>query len=137
MLRKPLKLKIWPENLTSSFQRITFLSQGRYHWFSVSGIFRISYMWYSFFGTILTILFGLVISWISDKIVSSRVLKLNQQNVGSASNPITVITGQIPRTESCGGQCSKNDVFTVESYRKKSQIHMNGFDNGGLKMDEA
>lgn len=79
-------------------------------------------MWYSFLGTVLTILLGLLISTITEKMTKSKVMSIVEGN------------------EKC--EKSKNSdqkVFSIESYRKKSQSHqipLHGIDNVALKMDE-
>lgn len=90
--------------------------------YSGSALFRISYMWYSFLGTVLTILFGLFISTVTEKMTKSKVMSIVEGN------------------EKCEKSKNTNQkVFTIESYRKRSQIHqfpLHGIDNLALKMDE-
>lgn len=79
-------------------------------------------MWYSFLGTVLTILLGLLISTITEKMTKSKVMSIVEGN------------------ERC--EKSKNGdqkVFTIDTYRKKSQtlqFPLHGIDNVALKMDE-
>ncbi|XP_031617957.1 sodium-coupled monocarboxylate transporter 1 [Contarinia nasturtii] len=85
-------------------------------------IFRISYMWYSFLGTVLTILLGLLISTITEKMTKSKVMSIVEHN----NEKILKIKGE-------------PTIFTVESYRRKSQIHqiqLHGIDNVTLKIEE-
>lgn len=89
---------------------------------SVPAIFRISYMWYSFLGTVLTILLGVLISTVTDKIITSKVLSIVDNN-------------EKPSIK--GANNSK--IFTSESYRKESQAHqiaLQGIDNVALKIEE-
>lgn len=90
--------------------------------YSGSALFRISYMWYSFLGTVLTILLGLLISTITEKMTKSKVMSIVEGN------------------EKCKkSKNSDQNVFTIESYRKKSQNHqipLHGIDNVALKLDE-
>lgn len=79
-------------------------------------------MWYSFLGTVLTILLGLLISTITEKMTKSKVMSIVEGN------------GKYEKSKN-GDQ----KVFTIESYRKKSQTHqvsLHGIDNVTLKMDE-
>lgn len=92
-------------------------------------IFRISYMWYSFLGTVLTILIGLLISTFTEKMSKSKVMSIVEHNE------------KYPKIK------GEPTIFTVESYRRKSQIHqihpiplqaqtLHGIDNVALKIDE-
>lgn len=88
-------------------------------------IFRISYMWYSFLGTSLTILIGLFVSTFTEKMSKSKVMSIVENNE------------KYPRIK------GEPTIFTVESYRRKSQIHqfhptipLHGIDNVALKIDE-
>lgn len=91
-------------------------------WFcSGSAIFRISYMWYSFLGTALTILLGLLISTVTEKISTSKVL--------------SIVESEKP-TIKCAND---SKIFSNDSYRKKPQanpIAMQGIDNVALKIEE-
>lgn len=78
-------------------------------------------MWYSFLGTALTILLGLLISLITEKLTESKVMSIVEGN------------------EKATTKNNDSAVFTIESYRKKSQTHqipLHGIDNIALKIDE-
>lgn len=78
-------------------------------------------MWYSFLGTILTILLGLLISTATERMNTSTVLSIVEKEKPTIKN----------------GNDSK--IFTIESYRKKSQanqIPLQGIDNVALKIEE-
>lgn len=87
-------------------------------------IFRISYIWYSFLGTVLTTLIGLFISTFTEKMSKSKVMSIveNQEKYPKIKGEPT--------------------IFTVESYRRKSQIYqihpipLHGIDNVALKIEE-
>lgn len=78
-------------------------------------------MWYSFLGTVLTILLGLLISTVTERMNTSTVLSI----VEKEKSPIKT--------------ANDSKIFTIESYRKKSQanqIALQGIDNIALKMEE-
>lgn len=78
-------------------------------------------MWYSFLGTALTIILGLVISIVTEKMSKSKVMSIVESH-----------EKQLPKSY-------EPSVFTVETYRKKSQIHqipLQGIDNVALKIEE-
>lgn len=89
--------------------------------YRIPAILRISYMWYSFLGTFLTVVLGLLISVVTEKMTKSKVMSIvdaNERNATKSNEPT---------------------VFTVEKYRKKSQSHqvtLQGIDNVALKIDE-
>ncbi|XP_037043757.1 sodium-coupled monocarboxylate transporter 1-like [Bradysia coprophila] len=101
----------------------------------VPALYRISYIWYSFLGAVLTILFGLIISVITDRISASQILHL------TASNQTQSIERTDEKCERKLSECAKNSpaIFIVEKYRKKSQMNPNlrGVDNMGMKMEEV
>lgn len=78
-------------------------------------------MWYSFLGCVLTILLGLLISTITEKMTKSKVMSIVENK-----EKILKIKGE-------------PTIFTVESYRRKSQmlqIQLQGIDNVALKIEE-
>lgn len=82
-------------------------------------------------GAVLTIVLGLIISVITDRISESQILHL------TASNQIQTNEKQDPKQN----EFAKNSaaIFIVEKYRKKSQTtnhHLQGIDNMALKMEE-
>lgn len=80
-------------------------------------------MWYSFLGTVLTILLGLLISTITEKMTKSKVMSIVEQK----------------NNEKCLKIKGEPTIFTVESYRRKSQIlqmQLQGIDNVALKIEE-
>lgn len=87
-------------------------------------IYRISYMWYSFLGCALTILLGLFISTLTESLSKSKVMSIVEQNE------------RYPKIK------GEPTIFTVETYRRKSQIHqihpiqLHGIDNAALKIEE-
>lgn len=88
-------------------------------------IYRISYMWYSFLGTALTVLLGLLISTLTESMSKSKVMSIVEQNE------------RFPKIK------GEPTIFTVENYRRKSLIHQmhppiqfHGIDNAGLKIEE-
>lgn len=91
---------------------------------NTSAIFRISYMWYSFLGTALTVLLGLFISTLTESMSKSKVMSIVEQNE------------RYPKIK------GEPTIFTVETYRRKSQIlqiqpiQLHGIDNVALKIDE-
>lgn len=96
-------------------------------------MFRISYMWYSFMGTVLTVLFGIIISVVTDKITQTKILNLAA--TGSSSLPAAA---QQHRKSAVG---EFETVFIVEKYRKSVDAlpmqNMNGFDNKAMRLDES
>lgn len=112
-------------------------------------LFRLSYMWYSFFGCALTIIFGLIISIITEKIAATRIFYLtkHQKDTSSLSQPQSILPPPTfnsidnnlrKSTAAAAGQKkAQTAVFIVETYRKKSQTSANGFDNVALRVDEA
>lgn len=79
-------------------------------------------MWYSFLGTILTILLGLLISTVTEKMSSSKVLSI-------------VENGEKPSIKSA----HESKIYSIESYQKKTQcnqIALHGIDNVALKIEE-
>lgn len=77
-------------------------------------------MWYSFLGTILTILLGLLISNVTEKMTESKVLSIVEHSAKPSNK-----------------SASDTKLFTIESYRKKSnQIALQGIDNVALKIEE-
>lgn len=111
-------------------------------------IFRLSYMWYSFFGCALTIVFGLVISKITEKVAATRIFYLTQhQQERSNGDNGAVLSSVAPPSSAAfnsftaDGLRKAGDQTTaisiVENYRKKPQIHTTGFDNAALKVEEA
>lgn len=79
-------------------------------------------MWYSFLGTILTILLGLLISTVTEKMNASNVLSIVENN-------------EKPPLKSA----IDSKTFTNESYCKKTQtnqITLQGIDNIALKIEE-
>lgn len=69
----------------------------------------------------MTILLGLLISTITDKMTESKVMSIVENN------------------EKCMKIKGEPTIFTVESYRRKSQLHqiqMHGIDNIALKIEE-
>lgn len=100
---------------------MTFLFQ-LYLFNSVPALFRISYMWYSFLGTTLTILFGLTISFITEKISKTKVMSISKNTENVTEKP------------------KDTTVFSIATYRKKSQTnshnHLHGIDNIALKIED-
>lgn len=79
-------------------------------------------MWYSFIGTVSTILLGLLISLITEKMDEPRVMSISKENK----------KGGIRANDSIS-------VFTVDAYRRKSQTaqnQSNGIANVALNIDE-
>lgn len=78
-------------------------------------------MWYSFLGCVLTILLGLFISTVTEKMTKSKVMSIVENN---------------EKTIKIKGEPT---IFSVESYRRKSQMHqiqLQGNDNIALKIEE-
>lgn len=81
-------------------------------------------MWYSFLGTALTVLLGLLISTLTETMSKSKVMSIVEQNE------------RFPKIK------GEPTIFTVETYRRKSQIHQmhpiqfHGIDNAALKVEE-
>lgn len=115
-------------------------------------IFRLSYMWYSFFGCALTIVFGLIISVITEKVAATRIFYLTQHqndrnDNGAVSSSVAPphLSSTVPAFNALGqdglrkvsGGHHTTAVSIVENYRKKSQIHATGFDNAALKVEEV
>lgn len=110
---------------------------------SVSPIFRISYMWYSFLGCILTILFGLLISFITEVVAKSQISSINASSTADGEKPVSPV---ISHHSSCPDTFVSKEsqaIFIVEKYRKTSQQHLHsnrnlkGIDNPALKMEET
>lgn len=79
-------------------------------------------MWYSFLGCVLTILLGLLISTVTEKMSKSKVMSIVESN-----------------NEKCLKIKGEPTIFTVESYRRKSQMlqmQLQGIDNIALKIEE-
>lgn len=87
-----------------------------------SAIFRISYMWYSFLGTVLTILLGLLISLITEQVSESK---------------LTSIVEGYEKGDNKANDRSQN-VFSLDACHKSknTQTQLHGIDNVALKMDE-
>lgn len=103
--------------------------------YRVPAIYRISYIWYSFLGAILTILLGLIISFITDRISASQILHLTNSNQNHLNDGNE-------KSEHKQHEFNKNSpaIFIVEKYRKKSQVanqSLSGIDNMGLKIEEV
>ena len=89
-------------------------------------------MWYSFVGCVLTVLIGLVVSWVTEKVTETKIMTITKGQQQAAS-----------LNEKTNGDLA---VFTLETYRKKSSTvlpppaaptnHLQGFDNVALKLDE-
>lgn len=81
-------------------------------------------MWYSFLGTVLTILLGLLISSVTEKMTESKVMSIVEGNEKGAT---------IKANDS-------TNVFSVDPCRKKSSqmahIQLHGIDNVALKIEE-
>lgn len=83
----------------------------------------------------LTILLGLIISVVTDRISKTQILQLTANNERQSNDTLNEKSNQkrseIPKISPA--------VFIVEKYRKKSQPNHNlqGFDNMGLKMEEV
>lgn len=80
-------------------------------------------MWYSFMGTVLTVLLGLLISTITENMSKSKVMSIVENNIN----------------DKCFKVKGEPTIFTVESYRRKSQMHqipLHGIDNMVLKIEE-
>ncbi|CAD7081832.1 unnamed protein product [Hermetia illucens] len=99
----------------------------------ISSIFRLSYMWYSMIGTVLTIILGLLISVISDIVTKRRVLEItkkrNEAENSQPVNGITIVVGQQRRQLPELGK-SQHPMETLE---KPSPC---GVDNMALKVDD-
>lgn len=79
-------------------------------------------MWYSGLGAVLTILLGLLISTITEKMNTSKVLSI-------------VENGEKPPMK----KANDSKIFMIDSYQKKSQgnqIALQGIDNVALKIEE-
>lgn len=84
----------------------------------------------------LTILLGLIISFITDRISASQILHLTTNNRNQSNDGIN------EKPEHRPSEISKNSpaIFIVEKYRKKSQLcneRLSGIDNKGLKIEEV
>lgn len=79
-------------------------------------------MWYSFLGTVLTILLGLLISLLTEKLTESKVMSIVD---GNAKGP---------------GIKTNESTLAVDPCRKKSSqtahIQLHGIDNVALRIDE-
>lgn len=91
-------------------------------------------MWYSFLGTILTVIFGLIISLISTNVMTKKILKLRP--IGSVRKEKSQ-----DATKTIEANFTKDNeaIFIVEKYRSQTQQvqHLNGFDNVAMKMEEV
>lgn len=77
-------------------------------------------MWYSFLGTTLTILFGILISYITEKVSKTKVMSISKS-----------VDDKLDKKEAT--------IFTIEKYRRKSQalnIHLHGIDNIAVKVED-
>lgn len=85
----------------------------------------------------LTILLGLLISFITDRISASQILHLTTSNQNQSTDGIN------EKSEQKQSEFAKNSpaIFIVEKYRKKSQVNqhhnLTGIDNMGLKIEEV
>lgn len=91
-------------------------------------------MWYSFLGTALTVLFGVLISLITEKISETKILNLTNSAV-----PTQMEEKPCKKSDDTSFSIKNGEaIFIVEKYRKKSnQTHHTGFDNIALKIEEA
>lgn len=100
-------------------------------------------MWFSFLGTVLTVLFGVIISLVTEKISKTQILNLT-------AHPTTTATNMMSQ-QKCGNDAisasppvymkDSEAVFIVEKYRKSvpqhhQTHHLRGFDNVALNVDE-
>lgn len=89
-------------------------------------------MWYSFLGAVLTVLFGLLISLITDCIATTQINGLSAAQQPDDEKPGTP-TAVDPYHKDC------EPVFIVEKFRKTSAQHqrtdkpLNGYDNVALE----
>lgn len=113
----------------------TMLAEGEPTPTEVPALYRISYIWYSFLGAVLTVLFGLIISFITDRISASQILHLTANNQSQSTERTD------EKSERKLSECAKNSpaIFIVEKYRKTSQMNQNlrGIDNIAMKMEEV
>lgn len=82
-------------------------------------------------------MFGLIISFVTDRISASQILHLTTTNNQNQS-----IDGINDKSEEKPSEFTKNSpaIFIVEKYRKKSQMNnqnLTGIDNQGLKIEEV
>lgn len=98
---------------------------------TVSPFYRISYMWYSFMGVVLTILFGWLISMLYDHIASSQIKNLNAAQHLDIEKP--------PASNAESFRKDSEPVYIVEKYRKSSlqgrhgTAHLKGYDNAAME----
>lgn len=98
-------------------------------------------MWYSFLGCILTILFGLLISLITDVVAKSQISHINAAATADGEKPNSPAISHHSSPDSFVSKESQA-IFIVEKYRKTSQQHLHsnrnlkGIDNPALKMEE-
>lgn len=102
----------------------------------IPAIYRISYIWYSFLGAILTIVLGLIISNITDRYTATQILHLTTNHQTQSND------GTNEKSEQKQSEFAKNSpaIFIVEKYRKKSQVNHQysmGVDNMALKIEEV
>lgn len=85
-------------------------------------------MWYSFLGAVLTVLLGITISTITEKMTKSKVQLMLENNIEKQN-----------ATDEKPNRINEMQIFTVETYRKTSQINqipLHGFDNEALKIED-
>lgn len=99
--------------------------------FSIPALYRLSYMWYSFLGTVLTVLFGLLISLVTERVSETKIINMTSKPNLNTEKPTGLVVDEPQHYKKESNQA----VFIVENYRKKSQ-QLNGFDNIALKIEE-
>lgn len=101
-----------------------------------------SYMWYSFLGCVLTVVFGLLISFISERIARSQISHLNATVTADGEKTASSIVSHSASPDSFVSKEAHQAVHFVEKYRKTSQQHLHsnrslkGIDNHALKLEE-
>lgn len=92
-------------------------------------------MWYSFLGAVLTVLFGLLISLITDCIATTQINSLSAHQHPDAEKPGS--PAGLAAIDPFHKECEP--VFILDKFRKTSAQHqragknLNGYDNAALE----
>lgn len=94
-------------------------------------------------GCVLTVLFGLLISMISDTIAQTQISSLTNVTADGEKPPSPAVAPSQHTADSFVSKESAQAIYFVEKYRKTSQQHLHsnrnlkGYDNPAMKMEEA
>lgn len=99
---------------------------------SIPAIFRISYIWYSFVGTALTVIFGVIISLISDKISKTKIMHLSAGGSNPTINQKVIFVGATAADD----HTTESIFMTDKNTERPLKYHLNGIDNHAVNVEE-